>query len=59
MKAGHSYRVEVVVPSLTGPDGTAQLRARERNAEGDVTAEFGPISSQAEIEECLALARLQ
>jgi hypothetical protein len=57
MKPGHSYLVEVVTPTLTGPDGVASLRARERDGKGDVVNEFAPVSSQEEIDQCFAIAR--
>lgn len=52
MKPAHRYVIDVYVPTMTGPTGPATLRAREWTPEGDVSAEFTPVSSQSDIATC-------
>ena len=52
MQAGHTYEIEVVLDSVTGPTGTLSMRAWDRDEHGGAL-ELSPAKSTAEIDDCL------
>jgi hypothetical protein len=52
MQAAHTYEIEVVLESSSGPVGPITIRAWDRDAHGGAT-EVGPAVSTAEIDDCM------
>jgi hypothetical protein len=56
MRAGHQYRIEVIVGVMTAPTGTLTIKGYERDLRGNQTREFERARSLKDIETCNAEA---
>lgn len=52
MQATHTYEIEIVIDSVTGPTGTFIIRAWDRDEKGGAL-ELSPARSTAEIDDCM------
>jgi len=52
MRAGYSYSVSVDVEHFSGPTGDVTVLAREMDAEGRTTRNFGPVKSAQDLSAC-------
>jgi hypothetical protein len=52
MQPAHTYEIEVAVDPITGPTGTLNLHAWDRDEHGG-SIEVPPVTSTAQIDECM------
>lgn len=52
MQASHQYVIDVEVGVLTGPTGSASVKAYDRDAQGKTVAEIEPAQSDADLQKC-------
>jgi hypothetical protein len=56
MRAGHQYRIEVIVGEMTAPTGPLTIKGHESDLGGNQTREFEHATSLKDIEACNAEA---
>lgn len=54
MRPAHDYSIELSTEHVSGPQGSAWLKAVERDSTGNVTSTFGPVQHPEDVERCLA-----
>ncbi|HEY2404660.1 MAG TPA: hypothetical protein VGI10_01585 [Polyangiaceae bacterium] len=56
MKAGHQYRIDVILGAMTGPTGSLTIKAHESDLGGHEKREFDRVTSSNDIDACQAAA---